>query len=81
LHRPAGGAGSRENLLRTMPWYPCNSINTAIREISPSAADRHSASHSDHRTALFICWRNIFCHLIVAAALSAFSQSSEMSVI
>ena len=24
--RPAGGAGSRENLLRTMPWYPCNSL-------------------------------------------------------
>ena len=35
--RPAGGAGSRENLLRTMPWYPCNSIDTAIREISPCA--------------------------------------------
>ena len=39
--RPAGGAGSRENLLRTMPWYPCNSINTAIREISPRAFQQY----------------------------------------
>ena len=46
--RPAGGAGSRKNLLRTMPWYPCNSINTAIREISPSAGDWHIASFSGH---------------------------------
>ena len=46
--RPAGGAGSRKNLLRTMPWYPCSSINTAIREISPSAGDWHIASYSGH---------------------------------
>ena len=39
--RPAGGAGSRENLLRIMPWYPCNSINTAIREISPRAFQQY----------------------------------------
>jgi hypothetical protein len=53
--RPAGGAVSRKNLLRTMPWYPCNSINTAIREISPSAADRHIL----HRT-LTIVQRYLF---------------------
>ena len=46
--RPAGGAGSRENLLRTMPWHPCNSINTAIREISPSAGNWHIASYPGH---------------------------------
>ena len=46
--RPAGGAGSRKNLLRTMPWYPCSSINTAIREISPSAGDWHIALYSGH---------------------------------
>jgi hypothetical protein len=45
---PAGGAGSRENLLRTMPWYPCNSINTAIREISPSAGNWHIAPYPGH---------------------------------
>ena len=39
--RPAGGAGSRKNLLRTMPWYPCSSINTAIREISPRAFQQY----------------------------------------